>query len=122
MGVFQLGDFTIQNLNQGWRVCWQKNSNRHSLDLDVEALIKQYIFMHLDNLTYLIHLFEKGPDDLLDSQMGAQIISAMPESDTIPGQHLREDQVKQWHYEQLIKGYNRVNGTNFTYDMVKDRL
>lgn len=124
MTVYDIGDYRVLQLNDGWRVSWQSPSGiRHHLDLDIPELLKEHIEKQLDKICYLIGLMENNsPEALLNDDMGFCIIVAMPESDTIPGQDLQPHQVKQWHREQLLKGYNRANNTQFTYDMIRDRL
>lgn len=124
MSVYDIGDYRVQQLNTCWRISWQSlGGNRHHLDMDLPSILYQHIEVHLEKICYLISLMENNsPEVLLDNDLGFQIIVAMPESDTIPGEHLQPHEIKQWHREQLLKGYNRSNNTQFTYDMIRDRL
>lgn len=122
MTVYDIGEYRVQQLNQGWKVSWDTGSIRNHLMLDIPALIAEYIEGHLSKLTRVLRLFDNGPDQLLDDDIGFQVIYAIPDSDTIPGKHIPEHEIREWHHRQLVAGYNRSFGTEFTYEMIRNRL
>lgn len=122
MGVFQLGKYTIQNLNVGWRVGWESIHGRHHMDIDVEQLINNYLESHIQKIIDLVYLLDAGPDNILNDPLGFAIIYNMPDQETIPGNQMQGKELTDWHRQQLLKGYNRVQGTSFTFDMIRSRL
>lgn len=125
MSVFDVGDYRIQQMNQGWKVSWQdlSTSIRHHLDLNIEWVIREHIETHLRTLTRLVYLMKTGPEQLLDDPVGCLIIINMPDSETIPGMKFTtQTEADEWYAKQLIQGYNNLNATSFTYEMIRDRL
>lgn len=123
MSVYDIGDYRVQQLNNGQKVSWQEGSIRHHLDLNLEQMIRSHIESHLNTIVRLMNLLETGPVDLLNDPIGSQIIQFLPDQDFIPGMRFaNETERKLWDRQQLLNGYNRVNGTSFTWEMIRDRL
>ena len=124
MSVFTIGDYTIQNLNRGWRVTWRptNSSTNVSLDVDLEGVIRDHLASHLDNIVRILQIFDTAPEKILDDELGQRILIMLPKDDLIPGQDLPDNQIREWHHKHLLQAYNSLHCTKFTYEMVKNRL
>ena len=115
MSFFQMGKFVLSNHINSYRISWQQ----HNLDVNVENIIQQYIDTHLSNIAHIIRLWNDDPTKLLDDPIGMQVLTLLPEQDTIPGFSMEEAELEIWHKQQLLKGYNNAYNTHFTWDMIK---
>ena len=115
MSFFQMGKFVLSNHINSYRISWQQ----YNLDVNVENIIQQYIDTHLSNIAHIIRLWNDDPTKLLDDPIGMQVLTLLPEQDTIPGFSMEEAELEIWHKQQLLKGYNNAYNTHFTWDMIK---
>ena len=109
----QIGKYVIEIPNDNSTKIHVRGTNKCYL-VPVEKLISEYI-LHIDNLKTLFSRYDNETiDQLSEFPQIMEIIANMDEHDFIPGMALNEEQLKYFHHNQLLNGYNKLHKTSIT--------
>jgi hypothetical protein len=119
-----IGEFTVQNFLNTYRVSWQNGSVRHHYDMDLETLINNHIREHIRKAVMLIKLLDnEKADAILDNPEGYAVMQTLTDEECIPAFVFKtQSEYDEWRNKSFLKSYNKCFNSHLTYDMVQGML